>query len=422
MTTLAARGSRLERATLYLSFLVLFPGFFFYHFLLGTGQIRAFLGGFFAPVSLVFVLPLVFLYVRQILRDRDQLSRTDLYYGLFLTFFAAVVAANAANGANIAIVASHILGILFMVNTFITYKMIDFALPEIYYPSVFCLLGMSAIIFGFSVDGVFRMDAMGIAKDPDSLSTYQGLARSYLFNFLCVIAYTRSMLLRALLYCIGAASLFLNTARSEFVALLFAIPIIEFYFARPKVLFVLVLTGLAALLAMNFELLLAQLPDSRILELLDLSQSTSAIARHHLNVYAMQTIAAYPVFGDYASYAPGHYAHNILSAWVDLGIFGFAYLLAILILPPISMSITGFFTKRDCGDLVHAFALACVTILLLVNSHFFTDMLISATLAMYARYNYARRHVPLREPAVRPAAPRYRDLRQSTRPARRARP
>lgn len=422
MTTLAKRGSRVERATMILGFLALFPGFFFYDFLLGTGRIRAFLGGYFSPVSLVFTLPFVFFYVRQIVRDRDRLSRTEVNWSLFLAYFAAVVAVNAATGANIVIVAEHVLGILFMANTFIMFKMIDFALPEIRYPAILCLLGMSAIIFAYTVDGVFRMDAMGMAKDPDSLSTYQGLARSYLITFLCVIAYTRALSLRAPLYAIGAASLFLNTARSEFVALLFAIPIIEFYFARQKILFILVLASLAALLTMNFESILAHLPDSRIMELLDLSQSTSAIARHRLNNYALQTIAAYPIFGDYASYAPGHYAHNILSVWVDLGMFGFVYLLAIILLPTISMLITGYFSKRYCGDLLLGFAMASVTILLLVKSHYFTDMLIGAMLGTFARYNYARRYLQDHAPAVRPSLARFHDPHLTMRPSRRARP
>jgi hypothetical protein len=302
------------------------------------------------------------------------------------------------------------------------FKMIDFAQPEIRYPAMLCLLGMSAIIFVFSVDGMFRMDALGIAMDPGSLSTYQGFARSYLVTFLCVIAYTRGLPLRALLYAIGAGSLFLNTARSEFVALLFAIPIIEFYFARQKILFILVLAALAALVSMNFDLLLAQLPNNRILELLDLSQSTSAIARHRLGIHAMQTISAYPIFGDYASYAPGHYAHNILSAWVDLGMFGFVYLLAILLLPAISMLSTGYFSKHHCGDLVFGFTLSCVTMLLLVESHYFTDMLIGATLGVYSRYNYGRKHVKDRAPDVRPSAPRFQDLPQAVQQPRRAQP
>jgi hypothetical protein len=405
MTTPATRASRLERAIPILAFLALFPGFFFYQFLLGTGRIRAFLGGYFAPVSLAFTLPIVFLYVRQLVQNRSRLLPTELCYAMFLAFFFVVVIVNGVNGANPAIISAHVLGILYMANTFIMFKMIDFAHPEVRYPAVLCLLGMSAIIFGFSVDGVFRMDAMGLALDPGSLSTYQGLARSYLVNCLCVVAYTRSLPLRAFLYAIGAGSLFLNTARSEFVALLFAIPIIEFYFAKHKILFALIVATLAALATMHLDQLLSEIPDNRILELLDLSHSTSAIARHHLNHLAVQTISNYPIFGDYASYTPGHYAHNILSAWVDLGIFGFIYLIALLILPTLSMITNGYFSRNDDGDFVLGFALVSVTMLLLIKSHFFTDMLIGATLGTFCRYRLKGKYRQQRAPDLDPIMP-----------------
>jgi hypothetical protein len=414
MTTLTTRESRIERAILTIAYLALFPGFFFYHFLLGTGRIRAFLGGYFAPVSLAFALPIAIIYTRQLIQKRGRVLPSELLYGVFLIFFFLVVAVNAVTGANPTIVGSHLLGILYMANTFVMFKMMDFAHPEIRYPLVLCLLGMSCVIFGFSIDGVFRMDAMGLALDPSSLSTYQGLARSYLINFLCVIAYTHRLLLRVALYAVGAASLFLNTARSEFVALLFAIPIIEFYFASQKVLFAIVLASIAALITMNIDLILAEIPDNRILELFDLSHSTSAIARHHLNEHAIQTISNYPILGDYASYAPGHYAHNVLSAWVDLGIFGFIYLLALMIVPSIWMIITGYFSGKNNGDFALAFAMACATILLLVKSHFFSDMLIGATLGAYVRYEHRKKHLKARvSDADRSLSPHvYRGLRR----------
>ncbi|MDB5909233.1 MAG: hypothetical protein JWP34_3347 [Massilia sp.] len=404
MTALATRGSRVERATVILAFMALFPGFFFYHFLLGTARIRAILGGYFAPVSLLFALPIFFLYVRQIMRERNRLARSELYFGLFLAFFAAVVAVNAANGANTVIVVEHVLGILYLINTFIMFKMIDFDHPEFRYPAMLCLAGMSAAVFAFSIDGRFYLGDLDLAKDPASLATYQGFARSYLVTIVPIIAYTRTLTLRALLYAVGAASLFLNSARSEFAALLFAIPIIEFCFSRQKLLYILVLASFAALVSMNFDLILAQLPDNRILELLDLSQSTSAMARHHLFVQAMQTISTNPIFGDYASYAPGHYAHNVMSAWVDLGIFGFVYLLAILILPGTAMFVSGFFSKPNRSDFVLGFALFCITVLLLATSHYFTDMLIGATLGAYSNYHYRRKYGTQRAPALRPSA------------------
>jgi hypothetical protein len=405
MKLLATNGSRTERTILIMGYMALFPAFFFYHFLLGIGKIRAFLGGYFTPVSLLFMFPIVFYYVYEIKRDRQRLFRCDVYYGMFLAFFAAIVVANAASGANMVIVIAHIEGLLFMVNAFVLFKMIDFTRPEFRYPAMFSLLAMSAIIFSFSTDGMFRMDALGMAKDPAALSTYQGLARSYLVTFVCVIAYTRSLLLRVMLYAIGVVSLFLNTARSEFVAMLFIIPIIEFYFARQKLLFAIVLASLAALITSNLDLIQAQLPNNRILELLDLSQSNSAILRSHMMAHAVQTVLSYPIMGDYASYAPGHYAHNVFSAWVDLGLIGFVGLIAIVILPTLSLLITGYFTKRDYGDFILAFAMFCATILLLVKSHYFTDMLIGASIGAYSKYCYSRKYLRHRPAEMVAATP-----------------
>jgi hypothetical protein len=387
-----ARGATAERSILIAGFMALFPGFFFYHFMLGTGRVHAFLGGYFSPVSLIFVLPFAWLYARQIRREPRRLLHSELYYALFLVFFGLVVAVNAANGANREIVVAHVLGIMFMANAVVMFKMIDFAGPAFRYLALLSLLGMTAVIVLNSVDGMFRMDALGMAMEPESLSTYQGFARSYMVTSLCCIAYTRRLFFRAVLYAGGAVSLYLNTARSEFVAFLFAIPIIEFYYARQKLVFVFIVAALAALINMNFDMILSKLPNNRILELLDLSQSNSAILRHHMMTAAIQTVTNYPVFGDYASYTPGHYAHNVLSAWVDLGLVGSLFLVALLIVPTISMLITGYYSTRDNGDFIFAFSLVCVTILLLVKSHYFSDMLIGAVIGTYSKYNYSRRY------------------------------
>lgn len=422
MTSLAERGSRVERIILISAFLLLFPGFFFYNFLLGTGRIRAILGGYFATVSLLFVLPLVLFYIRQIKLAPHRLVQSELYFGIFLAYFAALVAVHGANGANPVIVTSHILGIMYMANTLIMTKMIDFGHAEFRIPAILCLLGMSVIVTANSVDGTFRMDELGAAKDPDSLATYQGFARSYLVTFLPVIAFTRSLPLRAFLYASGAVTLFLNTARSEFVAFLLAIPIIEFYFARRKFLFTLVLVSLAALIGMKFEQILDQLPQTRILELADLAHSSSALARQRLTDHAIQTISNSPIFGDYASYAPGHYSHNILSAWVDLGIFGFVFLLAILIVPAISMVFTGLFSRQVNCEFLLPFTFACVAILLVVKSHYFIEMLIGATVGSYSKYQYGRRSARHRPPIPGPSAPAFPHRRNSVAQPGRASP
>lgn len=413
MSRRSPRALARDQAIAGMAFFLLFPGFFFYHTLLGTGATGAFLGGYFSPVALVFTLPLVTCLLGRLRADARRFGAADLHYAIFMAYFLIIVVCNTIAGANMAIVINHLLCMLFMINTYIIFSIIDFASPSFRLMAVGSVAAMSAIAFTYSVNGVFYLGAMGVAKDADSLATYQGFARSYLVTFLPVIAYTRSLLLRLALYAIGATTLFLNTARSEFVALLFVIPVIEFYFSRQKLLFLLAVGVIGVVLNLYLDQLMAALPDNRILELLDLSQSTSANKRHHLSVHAMQTIAAHPLLGDYASYAPGYYSHNILSAWVDLGLFGFVYLIAVLVLPAVPMCLREYLSGRRRGAFILGFALACATVLLLLTSHYFTDMLIGATLGAYAQYQYQRKYGKHRAPDFRSSPARHADLCQA---------
>jgi hypothetical protein len=407
-----ARSGR-EQVIANAAFFTLFPGFFFYHTLLGTGSISAVLGGYFSPASLVFVAPLAAVLYRRCCRSPRHFDTIERYYAAFIGYFLLIIACNTVGGANKAIVINHLLCIMFMINTFIIFSVIDFSSYVFRIAGISALVAMTSIAFSYSVNGVFYLGALGIAKDSDSLATYQGFARSYLVTFLPVIAFTRHLLLRVALYGIATATLFINTARSEFVALLFVIPIIEFYFSRQKLLFVLAAALIFVLLKLYMDQLMASLPDNRILELMDLSHSTSATKRHHLSEHAMQTIAANPFLGDYASYAPGYYSHNILSAWVDLGLVGFLYLNAILLLPAIPMFMREYFTSQRNGNFILGFGLVCSTALLLLTSHYFTDMLIGATLGAYAQYQYGRKYGKHRSLDVSASASRHADIRQT---------
>ncbi|WP_229458586.1 hypothetical protein [Massilia glaciei] len=402
-----------EQAWATAAFTLLFPGFFFYHTALGLGLSGAFLGGFFAIVALVFAPPLCFIYGYKLKFVPNFLHKSDVFFGLFLAYFLAVVAANAGAGANPAIVNNHLLGVLFMVMLFVIFRIADFDAPAIRRALLACLLGMSAVVFTYSVDGVFYLGALGVARDPQSLATYQGFSRSYLVTFMVFIPYTRALRWRALLYLLGAPTLFLNTARSEFVAMLFLIPIIELYYSKYKMGAVVLFILFLAAININIEALLSALPDNRMLELFDLSQSSSANKRHHLNVLGMQTIAANPIWGDYGSYAPGHYAHNVFSAWVDLGIFGFFFLLAVLIIPTIGLVLKGYFQHQTSGDFLLVFGLTCSTLLLLFTSHYFTDMMIGATLGAYSKYRLGRKYVPDSAPDFGPPPLRHPDFRQT---------
>ncbi|CUI08903.1 hypothetical protein LXA47_23225 [Massilia sp. P8910] len=396
-----------------LGFLALFPGFFFYHTALGLGKIPAFLGGYFAPVSLLVTPLLLFCYAGKLRRDPDYLGKTDVAFFLYLAYFGLVVALHGAAGTNHTIFTSHVLALLYMFDTFLIFRMSDFGQRRLRLLTLASLIGMSVIVFAYAVDGAFYLAPLGTAKNPESLASYQGFSRSYLFTFAPAIAFTRARSLRLALYCLAAPTLYMNTARSEFVAMLFMIPVIELYHTRQKMFMTSVFLVLSLALYANLDQLLSLLPSNRTLELLDLSQSTSASKRHDLTVYAIESITRFPIFGDYANYTPGFYAHNVLSAWVDTGIFGFAFLNGLLITPAAMLLLNGYFSRSRSSEYIHAFSLSCITLLLLMSSHYFTDMLIGATLATYSAYRYGVHHAHHCPPDLGPSAPGHPDFHQA---------
>ncbi|MEV4781973.1 hypothetical protein [Burkholderia sp. LMU1-1-1.1] len=384
----AAPAGLLGPAYAELAFFLLFPGFFAYQTLLGLGVIRAFLGGYFAAVALLMFPMLLLSYLGRLRARSFHLHRVDAAFWGFLAYFAAAIACNAAN-ANLAIIASHLLGLVYMLSLFIIFKTLDFQSRRFRLTQLISLVAMSAVVFAFSVDGAFYLAVLGAARDPDSVATYQGFSRSYLMPLAVALACARHRSLRWSLYALGLPTLYINTARSEFGALLFLIPLIEFHAARHRMAVVAVFVLLFLLLKVNLDAILAGVPDNRTLELLDLSHSSSVSARHHLTAQALRTIDLHPILGDYASYAPGNYAHNILSTWVDLGLFGFLGLLALLVYPLGQMAVHGYLVggraSRD-QRFVLAWCLLGVTLLLLCMSHYFVDMMIGAALGAYARY------------------------------------
>ena len=374
----------------HVTFLLLFPGFFFYQTLLGLGKISGFLGGYFSQITAIFMLPLLISYARQMKRSPPS-SRVDLYFGIYVAYFTLIICINFLAGANVTTVLTHLSAVGYYVALFIIFKTINLDHQLFKSCLVFSLFAMAAVIFNSSIDGSFYLATQNLARDSERVATYQGFSRSYFLTLAVGISVIKLPHTRAIIYCVAAPALYLNGARSEFVALLFMLPIIEVYRARRKMLTLAVIIAIVAIAAFNFDLIVNALPKNRILELLDLSQSSSANARHELKLFAMHTILTNPVFGDYASYPPGDYAHNLLSAWVDLGLFGFIFLLALLLLPALSLIPRGLSRASTSNECLLAFFLLSVTLFLLVTSHYFVDMTTGAALGAYSNYRSRRK-------------------------------
>jgi len=390
----ARAAARPDTAWAELGFFLLFPGFFAYQTLLGLGLIRAYLGGYFAAVSLLLLPAMLLTYWRRLHRARHQLPRVDAALLAFLAYFGAMVACHAPS-ANPAITAHHALALLYLFNLFVIFSTLDCTSRRFRLTQYASLAAMSCVVFAYAVDGAFYLAALGEARDPDSVATYQGFSRSYLLPLAAVLATTRQAPLRWGWYALGAATLYVNTARSEFGALLFLVPLIELHAARHRAATAAAFAALALLMPRLLALLLAAVPGNRTLELLDLSHSSSANMRHQLTLNALRTLGEHPILGDYGSYPVGLYSHNILSAWVDLGLFGFAALLALLLYPLLQMGLhTWAVGGRDGRGpaFLLAWSLLGMTVLLLCLSHFFSDMLIGAALGAYARYRAGADH------------------------------
>jgi len=373
------------------SFLLLFPGFFFYQTLLGIGAFGAFLGGYFTLVALVLFLPLVYAFVLTARAHRNYVSQIDICLVFLGAYYALVLVVNFFAGKDAIIVERYIQALIFCFETYIIFRLIDLGDRMFRKIVLVCLLAMSAITYYFSVGGFFFLHALGEAKDPNSLATYQGFARSYIYTYLIVIATLRPVVLRYVLYLVVTAALFLNGARSEFSAVLFLIPVNELYLARQRLYALFTLVLASVILIGGVDYIVARLPENRILQLLDLSHSSSANMRERFAHDALRTISENPIFGDFASYPDGHYAHNVITTWVDFGLFGFVFFSALLLWHGGWLIVNGFFRAAKDVDFVLAWSFVSVTILWALTAKSMPDMCVGAALGAFARYRYKKR-------------------------------
>lgn len=381
------------------SFAVLMPGFFFYHTALGIGIISPFLGGYFSPISLILLPFLIFRYLSEAKKNIHYASKVDLVFFSFILYFFFIVTINFVFGANqlIGLAEENIKDMVHLIDIFLIFRLSEFNSRGIKLISIICLIFMTAIIYSYQHDGFFYIKDQGQAINSEKIATYQGFARSYFFTFLVIAPFIKSLSLRLVLYFIGGSALFINGARTEFSALLFIIFLIEIFYAKYKLATFMIALIIIITVLFNANSIIAHLPNNRALELFNLSKSTSWESRENLTFLSLKTISENPILGDYGSYiligGPGTYAHNILSAWVDLGLFGFIFVIAMMVFPIYFLCIDIIFKKNklDSEKWILPFSLMIVTLLLLFTSKTHPDMLIGAALGAYAKYRYGER-------------------------------
>jgi hypothetical protein len=386
-------------------FFVLFPGFFFYDTLLGLDYIPPIFGGYFGPVSLAAFPLVLYIYIRDIARYKKSWSASDIIFLLLMAFSMGVsvinfTAGRLAFGVREMLIYS-LSGVLFNLMTYILSRSVpveSIKFRKYIYLSLFAM-GLIALL-NVGDEGIFYLQEQ--SANRDFVSTYQGFARSIAVIALVAIAVAEGLFVFAIAAFIGVLALFLNGARTELVSFFVATILLSFTrFGILKTLslnigfmlpIILVLYGLSP---DTYE---KYVSNNRNLQLFDLENATSVQLRNYLNEFAIRTISENPVFGDYASYLVipglvgtsgnsglGSYAHNILSAWVNLGLLGFVGYICIPIL--ITFYVMTNLKKIRAGgvewNLVIAFASFYIVAAIFGTEY--TYMFFGLTVGFYAR-------------------------------------
>ena len=368
------------------AFLVIFPGAFIYHSLLGLGFINPFLGGYFTNIILAFSLPLFLAYISQTIRNGGFIPKIDFFFLLFISYFSCVIFLNYINSSNYLIVRSHLISVLQFVVIFAVFKMIDVNKSTTKNYTFISFLLMSFIVFYNSSDGLFNLKKIHSGQNTEMIATYQSFSMVYMLNLFILIVLIKNGFYRFFLYIISIFVLYLNGSRSEFVAIVVVAPVVEFYYSRYKLFLSFAFLSICSFFVLGFNLIVKIIPNNRILLLFSPSTDASVLERKRLASLAYETIAQNPILGDYASYQEGSYIHNIFSAWVDLGLFGFIFLLFLLIIPFLRLLFAGLVRKEKSDALLLAGCLTGITILLLFVAKSFTYQLIPAALGAYSGY------------------------------------
>jgi hypothetical protein len=371
------------------AFFLIFPAYFYYQTFAQAGYIEPVLGGYFTAGAIA-AMPLLILGYWQ--QARSQLvsgSPIAFLFLFFLAFFGLHVLFGIQSGANEETTLPHLAYIVKFFALFLLARVVNGQERRFHRLCTLLLIGIIATVIATGSEGQFLQASILEAFNEGFQLDYQGLAYAYVVLVIyCAPSLSRGG--RIALYASSLPVLFLIGARSEFAGFFLLAGAIELCKSKSRVVFLLVVLTLAVISAVAYVALENELSDHRIFGLLKLSSDESALERRDLHRLALQTIDANPVLGSYASYEPGHYAHNILSAWVDLGFAGFLLLMVLLAMP--TLSLLHHFRRCSRDDLyVQCLASMLFTVMLLAFAKNYTYQMTPIAIGLYCRFYVAQR-------------------------------
>jgi len=305
------------------AFVVLFPLFYLYHYAV-AGGVSPFLQGYTGRASLMCLFPLALAYWLSVEVDRRAFLVDIVFWG-FLAFKLFWILLSSTYNAHQEVTQSYLGSIVIWACLYIIARLLPVGSRTAQIIFFLSQLTMLAVIFSGTSMGVFRIGA------GDSVVTYQAFAVIYLITALLCLASIENPFLMWVQIAAATIGLFLIGARSELLALaIFAA--LMFGFVKNSAINLSVLMGGALLILYNINFI-EGFSENRFYDLVVNMAAGTRMGRDLANELALQVLTTSPVIGEYASYPPGLYAHNILSVWVDFGLFGLLWFALLLSLP-----------------------------------------------------------------------------------------
>jgi len=312
-----------------LAFFLLFPAFYFFHYLLAVDALNLKIG-FWGQVSAGFFLICCSVFLPKILEicSSDKLISFGFAFFIIYCCFSIIGhslistneytdQANVESGAMlISWVALFGVGVLSNFN--------DTHMKKILFFSYLVMFIIAAI---YTDRDYFVLEFTNLPGEQN-IASYQGFARSAAITIFAIACQIHRKQNRVIFFLTSLPLLFLLGARSEFYGFVFSFFFLEFFrsIRRPSNLVLFFIFPVIIALATLF--FIDNLPSSRQLSALDLDSDSSWSARTEMANFAWQQILESPIIGVYGGHymfngEAGAYAHNILSAWVSFGLLGF---------------------------------------------------------------------------------------------------
>lgn len=328
MNIVRFKVSQALSAISFLAVALLFPGFFFYNAAVAFTIIPPIVGGGFGFVAMLLVVPLVFLQASDFILGRTAVSVQDVLFCSTVFFMLIWSGVHFLFGVDyqesLDFYKEVVSALMFWVVLYTSFRNFQPSRKSIAYVFGVSLVLM-LIISLMNASGQMFYAASAAAKDVQ-VASYQGFARSALVTSIILLSICRGAE-TIFLVAGGVVLLFVLGARSEFAGFfLVSFAVIYSRLGLKRAVFVWGPILLSSLAILAFQANVFD-SDSRILQLLDIGDSSSFLARKEAQEYALNTIENNPLWGDYASSlllgGRGYYSHDALSAWVNYGLLGF---------------------------------------------------------------------------------------------------